>query len=586
MAHKSKISKVEAGAIAAAMKNAKKGLERKAVVDRFMAELGASERAIYRAAKRGGWTSGNRARKDRGKCKMKPDEIQSLVALQANSKRKDRHTIMPMEVALDVAASSGMVSSRLSVSRLNQITRNNRMSRRQMEYDIDHGPHINMISLHPNHVHQVDVTNCVQYFLRKSNGAPGAGGNESGTGKLGHRDMMLEFSIKKPDAFKKIKKRLMRYVLIDHYSGAFFVRYYYASGERGIDMAEFLIEAWGARTPAREACVTKYPFRGVPEILVCDKGSALMNSMVLGLLGPLGVEVFDHMPGNPRAKGAVEGFMWIWEQHFESRLSAQPAPDLETLNDWALDYCVNHNAKKKHTRHGSTRSKKWLEIPANKFRILPPDDVCKELLNTRPEKRMVRSNLCISYRGSEFRVSNPDLEGRKVTVSINPYRWLSDRRSVDVTWKDQFGDEKKLEAFEVLRDPASGFRVGEKTAIFGKTFARQKNTATQNQIKDLPDVKEEKIKAFGHHAAKVSPLAHIQPRGNTVDIETERPAIPEAQALLILKDKLKRPLLSHETEVIEAMANITRDDVDKLAADFLEMEAQQASLEDTTDSGA
>jgi len=437
-----------------------------------------------------------------------------------------------------------------------------------MEHDVDHGPHINLRSLYPNHVHQADVTNCVQYFFKEGSAERGA--RSAG---MGHRDMKLEFNIKKPDAFKKIKKKLMRFALVDHYSGAFFIRYFYATGERGVDMAEFLIEGWGARTPAREQKTNKYPFRGVPDILVCDKGSALMSSLVKGLLEPLGVEVLDHMPGNPRAKGSVESLMWIWEQHFESRLSIQPAPDLETLNSWALDFCVRFNAEKKHSRHGSGRSGKWLEIPADKLRLLPPDEVCRELLSTRPEERTVRSNLCISYLGAEWRVSNPDLEGRRVSVSINPYRWTSERRSVDVSWSDQYGDTQRLEAFEVLRDPASGFRIGEKTAVIGESFSKHKDTKTQREIKEFPDLQDKNLKAFGNHADKVSPLVHIQPHGRPLEIDSEAPVISETQALLMLRDRLRRPLFSHETEAVASMGRIIREDVEELAREFLSAEA-------------
>jgi hypothetical protein len=418
----------------------------------------------------------------------------------------------------------------------------------------------------------VDVTNCVQYFF-----------DDKG---IGHRDMKKEFNIKKPDAFRTIKKRLMRYAVIDHFSGAFFVKYFYASGEKSSDMAEFLIEAWGARTPARKARLNTYPFRGVPDLLICDRGSALMGSITRSLIEPLGIDHRPHLPGNPRAKGSVEGLMWIWEQNFESRLSVQPAPDLDTLNEWALDYLVRFNAEKKHSRHGSPRSQKWLEIPADHLRLLPSDQVCRELLSTRPEERTVRGNLCISYLGSEFRVSNPDLEGKKVTVTINPYRWASERRSVDVSWADRFGDTQKLEAFEVMRDPSSGFRLGPKTAVIGEEYSRHQDTSTQRTIKELPDPRDLDISAFGDHADRVSPLVHIQPAGKPIDIEPDRPEISETQALLMIREKLGRPLEAHETARIEGLERIDRDVVERLAKEFLEQEIKPQRHKGHEDNGA
>lgn len=547
--------------------------EKKAAVEYLAREWDLSARSVYRAARAGGWESGRRSRTDKGESRMQPTDIQTVIKMKVASKRKSRRLIMDTPTALEIMEDSGKVV--VSASRFNALMRASRSTNCQLQHDIDAGPHINLRSLHPNHCHQFDITNCIQYFF-----------DDKG---LGHRDMKKEFYIGKPDSFKTIKKKLLRFMIVDHYSGSFFCQYRYASGERSIDVAEFLLEAWRAK-PNPE----KYPFRGVPELLVCDRGSAAMSGMVSDMLEALLIKRSTHLPGNPRAKGSVETMMNFWEMKFESRLSSMPAPDLETLNAWALDYCVRANEKPlSRAEDGRSRSQLFLDLPSARLRLLPPLQVCQELLHTRPEERTVRGNLTISFKGSLFRVPDPNLEGRKVTVTINPYRWVvgdnfqradssqAFRRAVDVIWVDTEGERHKYEAREVMVNEA-GFMTGERTAIIGREYDRHPFTETQKIIseieKDDSSIADD-LKIMGHHAEKVSAISFLSDKnaGETIEIEAEQPVISKEEALLGIRKGLGRALTEEEALEVEDLdaSKITRDTVRAIVEKFLTTETQR-----------
>jgi len=574
-------------AAAKAMGLCKTSAERRAVVERLMALWSCSERTVYRLAIKGGWESGRQARRDKGERNLETEEIKKVVGFLAGSKRKSKSMIMDTETALGIAVDSGLVANSVSTATVNRYLRQDRLSKTDMTRDMDGGPHINLVSLYSNHCHQFDITNCTQYFF-----------DDKG---LGRRDMKNEFYLGKPENFAKIKRHLLRFVLIDHYSGAFYIQYFYTSGERSIDVAHFLIEAWGGRN--RD--LARYPFRGLPEIFYADKGSAANSEMVSNLLDSLGVDKKTHEAGNPRAKGMVEGFMRIWETKFESRLSVQAAQDLDQLNKAALDFCAFYNGSKILTRSdlGQTRSQLWSSIPRDKLRLLPPDEVCRELLHTRPEERLVKGNLCINYKGAEFRVSDPNLEGRKVSVTINPYRWTADeagRRAVIVTWIDAWGDRCQLEALEVMRDPVSGFRIGERTAVIGEEWNRHPDSASRRGLKAAGIILEtqpnprrdhgsaegaeddQDLRVFGNHAEKIGELYHLSPPGEQIEISDgiTPTAVSTTYALGLLREALQRPLEPHEVFVVENTPDITREMIEHLAEKFLTLEISGSQSEE------
>ena len=87
-------------------------------------------------------------------------------------------------------------------------------------------------------MHQVDVSACLHWYFKKRGGlahAPHQAGAHAGG--------------KKPQVLQKlgIKSHILRYVLVDHASGAFYVRYYLAAGETALNLIDFLYHAWRRR---------------------------------------------------------------------------------------------------------------------------------------------------------------------------------------------------------------------------------------------------------------------------------------------------------------------------------------------------
>jgi hypothetical protein len=142
-------------------------------------------------------------------------------------------------------------------------------------------PHTPMQSLHPNHVHTFDVSVCIQYYLKN--------------GRLGIMDER-DFYKNKIENFAKIKTRLLRYLLTDHFSGAFKVRYYNTTGESAENLWNFLKWAWGVQ------CHEKLPFRGVPFVLLMDTGSANKSHAILNFLERLEVTIPKGLPYNRDAR--------------------------------------------------------------------------------------------------------------------------------------------------------------------------------------------------------------------------------------------------------------------------------------------
>jgi hypothetical protein len=64
------------------------------------------------------------------------------------------------------------------------------------------------------------------------------------------------------------------------------------------------------------------PMEGVPDIIICDRGSGIGNSLrVKSLCRHLGIRIQTHMPGKPSSKGAVETRIGAYKRRFESQLN-------------------------------------------------------------------------------------------------------------------------------------------------------------------------------------------------------------------------------------------------------------------------
>lgn len=293
-------------------------------------------------------------RKTKGQSAATRESCLAASALLLSSRRKSNEIPLPAVDAKMILEDSGRDTGGVSASRFIARLRQEKISAKDM---LRPTPHQRLLSKHPNHVWQFDVTNCLQYFLDAKG--------------LGERDTeMTMYKNKIVKTAKAIKKELLRYVVVDHCSGAFYMQYFYATGERAADGSAFLFRAmrpkdeliknlWNGDSAPK---LGKFRMHGVPFMLVVDRGSIATAKANQALFEALRIELNMHMPGNPRAKGAVEGMM-KYINRFEARLKFQRPADLNELNRWALDWCIYINAAVK-MRDIAPRSVLWSYITA------------------------------------------------------------------------------------------------------------------------------------------------------------------------------------------------------------------------------
>ena len=358
-------------------------------------------------------------------------------------------------------------------------------------------PHTRMQSMHPNHVHQVDPSYCVLYYL------PGKKGQ--GVQRFASDD---EFYKNKPQNIERITSfRVWRYVLTDHFSGAVLVRYYQSAGETQTNLYDFLLWCWAKQQ--------NRPMHGVPKLLVWDKGSANTSAAIKNALQALEVEDIPHKARNARAKGQVEGGNNLVEKLFESRLRFEPVHSVDELNEaadrWSTAYNANMipNYDSRLNRDGMVqplaRFALWQMIRKEQLRILPDIELCRALLSTKPQMRTVSQAMTITFKHPQApRSLTYDLRdlpeaypGAKVEVSPLVYG----DRQVKVTVTDYKNEQRTFTLSPVVFNDLSGFRID--APMWGEEFASlpdtkqdtNRKTADRNAYPDAEnDAEIEKLK--------------------------------------------------------------------------------------------
>lgn len=482
--------------------------EKARVIEAYQSLTGLSPAQLYRLARRHGYHTGRAPRKDRGEARsgVTRDQVVYVAGLVEKTGRENKGGILPVEAAMEIAFDENILErGQVSVSTMHRMLRQHQMDKERMK---DPTPHTPMRSLHPNHVHAVDSSVCIQYYLKKG-----------GLAVMDERD----FYKNKPDAFAKIKQKLIRVVLTDHFSGAFYFHYYVAGGESGADLWDFLKRAWRPKADPR------LPFRGVPQLLLADGGSPVRTTRALRtVIERLGVEIPEGRPYNPRRQGGAESAHNQIEEWFETKLRIQPAHSVEDLNAWKEDFLVWHQATRLHTRHGLTRTALWLAGRDEHVRDLPDDDVL-DVLCEAPQECTV-ANYRIRYQGAEFNLKHlPGLHHRaKVMAHVNPYRWKAER-VIHVVWRDVRYEVAAIERLDPLR---GGFEAD--AAVIGQEYKAQPLTATQRakeEIEQIAGTAGKKgvpfagTRVFGHYADKVP--ANVVPLARTgTPIEVSREIVP------------------------------------------------------------
>ena len=478
------------------------------------AELGMSVATLHRQLGKITVKPERKKRSDAGDVSLSRTEAIAISAALMVSHRKTNKRLMSIGQAVDVMRANGEVRaertdpatgevSALSDSAIARALRHYNLHPDQLNRPT---PAVELKSLHPNHVWQIDASLCVLYYLNARTQA------ESGL-QVMDRD---KFYKNKPANLKRIEAdRVWSYEVTCHYSSAIYVQYVMGA-ESGANLSECFISA----TQKREGD----PFHGVPFILMMDMGSANTSGLFTNLARRLQVKTIAHAPGNARATGQVEKARDLIERGFESGLRLRPVRDLAELNAQAQRWARWFNATKVHSRHGKTRYDAWLTIAAEQLRVAPPVEVCQALLTEAPETRKVSDQLSVSYKGREFDVRNVPgvMVGEKLHITLNP--WVLDAAMVVDT--DADGNEVLHSVPLVVRNEA-GFR--EDANVIGEDWARPADTqleANRREVERFAMDASTDAEAEAKRRAKATPFGGRIDPGKVIDQAPERTFMP------------------------------------------------------------
>ncbi|QXL84109.1 DDE-type integrase/transposase/recombinase [Comamonas sp. NLF-1-9] len=453
-------------------------------------------------------------RADAGRSALTREEALTLSAFLQLSHRKTGKRLMSIGEALEILRANGELRAQrldpatgellpLSASAVARSLRAHGLHPDQINRP---APAVELKSLHPNHVWQIDASLCVLYYLHAAN----------------HREAGLQvmererFYKNKPANLKRIEAdRVWSYERTDHYSGSIAV-HYVMGAESGKNLADSFIHFIQPRPGD--------PCHGVPRILMMDMGSANTSGLFGNLARRLGVQLIAHAPGNARATGQVEQARNLIERSFESGLRFRPVADLDELNQQAERWAAWFNAEREHTRHRTSRSDCWRTITAEQLRTAPAPEVCQRLLTHTPEARKVSVTLTVSFAGQEYDVRQ--VPGVMVGESLQVTWGVYQQDACTIVTKDADGHESLIDAPLVARD-AGGFRLDANT--IGEDWARPADTQLETHRKELLrhayQASSDEAAEAAHKARAVPFGGRIDP-GKRIDLAPERTWLP------------------------------------------------------------
>ncbi len=441
--------------------------ERSRLIDEAAEQLALSVQSVYRYLKRVGWVSGRKVRSDKGTTSQDSEGLAFVATVQKTSVRQNGKVTMTIPTAVSIAAQNG-VAVNVGAARMASLLRERGLDVRSQARA---SSHVSMRSLHPNHVHQVDASLCLVYYL---NGQ-----------QLVIRDDQLYKN--KLSTLARVKFKCYRWVLTDHASSVIVPWYTEAAGEDQFSLAEFLLFAWGQQESR--------PFHGVPRIVVWDKGSANQAHAVGALLRSLEVESIAHAVGNSRAKGQVECAHNLVEKEFESRLRLEPVETVAQLNAaafaWANAYNANQVPQQDTRVHRGpihvARYDLWMRIKEAELRYLPEADQCRALLAGRELQRKVMPGLQITFKhpASEvaLRYDVRHLEGVSVGDMLTVQPMLYGDCAVLASIESYKGERREWKLAPVRDYDAYGFR--DSSPVFGESFKSNPQTLVEASGKAL-----------------------------------------------------------------------------------------------------
>lgn len=442
---------------------------REAIYAAAVAELGMNRSTLLRKLKEVSVSNTRKRRADAGQVTLAPEEAAKISAVLMEATRKNGKRLMSVEQAVEILRSNGEIRAErttadgevipLSITAIARALRAHKLHPDQLSAP---EPVTRLASLHPNHVWQIDASQCVLYYLPKEVAA------KAGLQVMDH----AVFYKNKPANVKRIENdTVWRYVVTDHTSGWVYVEYV-TGGETGQNLCNVFINAMQKRDAD--------PAHGVPKMAMLDPGSANTGAVFKNLCKALSVLVQINTPGRPRAKGQVEQAQNLVECSFESGLKFVSVSSLAELNEKAAKWMKWFNGTQLHSRHGMTRYAAWMKITPDQLRFAPSVSLCRDLAVTAPETRVVSPTLSISFKGHDYDVSGLPgvLVGEKVQVCRNPWR----EDTAQVVTSDQDGREV---FFVAERIQLGQFGFAEGAPVIGEAYKRHADTPAQTNAKNV-----------------------------------------------------------------------------------------------------
>ena len=544
------------------MQEAKTSKERKDIVEEYSRMTGRSISFCYKELKKNGYVSGRQSRRDKGKSQADIDTVKMVASLVKAGIRENGKKTMPVNVALDILNKNG-ISIGVKTSRMRELLKEYKIDAESLKKETHNN---RMRSEYPNQVHEVDPSVALIYFAPNSSAKI-----IEDSEYYKNKDFFNDAKDKKGKNIKR--KKCLRYVLTDHYSGSICLRYYASYGESAECLYDFLLYAWGKKE--RE----DYAFHGAPEILLWDKGSANTSKSVSNALKSLNVRAITHSAGNPRAKGQVENANNLIETHFECLFRIEGVSSIEQLNEAAERFCVEYNTKMKIKRMGqviSSRYMLWQKISVSQLRELPDLELCRQIFSSGVLKRKVKSDLTISFYHAKAKrtliYSLININGVEKGDEVNCQAMLFGDEYKAIIWfegKDELG--KKADAssgqsplcYEIkpIEINEAGFDVN--AAVIGKEYKQTALTQGEKEIKAIEETADEiRIKADELPSLKTHSL--IQPDSKFIYQK-------EGEKITIEEKEEKEILLSYieAVERVKASLGYVPDELsNQLKADY------------------
>lgn len=525
--------------------------ERDSLIDLAAAAQGVSRATVYRWLHNVGWTSGRKTRADKGSSAVPVESLAFVGSMQRASVRQNGKVTLATPTAVSIAAQNG-VELPASVSTIRRQLRARGLDVRSQARAASH---VEMRSLHPNHVHQVDASLCLLIYM-------------NGQQRMIRDDELYK---NKLAALADVKLKVIRWVLVDHFSSTIVPWYTEAAGEDQQSLAEFLLFAWAQQ----EGRV----FHGVPRIVVWDKGAANKSHAIKALIRALEAQDIAHATGNSRAKGSVEGGQNIVEKEFESRLRFEPVTSVAELNAaafaWANAFNENRIPRQDTRLHRGpihlSRADLWHRIREDQLRFLPDVELCRALLAGREEPRKVAGDLQIAFKhpaaDSSLRYDVRGLEGVSVGDELKVQPMLYGDCRVLVS-KDSYDGSRREWVLEPIRDyDAAGFRVS--APVFGESFKSNPQTTNEaigkaldrmaygeRSVEDIDRAKRKNEAPFGglvdahSHLASVDRADYLPRRGTEISVpdrvSVDAAPLTRLAACRALVVMLGRPLTTEE----------------------------------------